>query len=209
MATGYTMDIHNGKPVTFEQFALKCSRAMGAAIMQRDESLDAEIRMRELDEYYVIGVTEARTALEAALARTDTEWADMQATEIAEASKVRDEYIRDTDALYARYRDMQEQVEAWEPPTDDHMGLKKFMLDQFEESIRFDVGRPGEKRYIPHVPEEVPVYVYKARHLTVLAQRQAEVMKRLSDECDRVRSQNEWVTALRDSLAQHGKDDHE
>lgn len=204
MPSGYTQDIYDGKPITFEQFALRCSRGMGAAIMQRDEAIDVEIRMREVSDHEVERVKTARAELEAALERTDEEWATAQSAEISAAVEYRDQYIRDTDALAMRYRDMLKQVEAWEPPTEDHMGLKRFMFDQLGDSIKFDVGGPGVERYTPAVPEELPVYMYKARQIADLAKRQADATQRLAEEYDRVKSQNEWVSKLRSSLAEHG-----
>lgn len=37
MPTGYTADIKDG--ITFRDFALRCARAFGATIMQRDEDI--------------------------------------------------------------------------------------------------------------------------------------------------------------------------
>ena len=37
MPTGYTLDLYNGKDITFEEFVLKCARAFGALIDMRDE----------------------------------------------------------------------------------------------------------------------------------------------------------------------------
>ena len=204
MPTGYTQDIYEGNPITFEQFVLKCSRAMGAAIMQRDESPDAEIRMREVPDYEIERVKKARAELEAALARTDDEWAAMRDAEIAEASAYQVKYVADRTELAKRYREMQKHVREWTPPTVEHEGLKEFMLDQLGESYNFDVGHPNRKPYTPEIPDEVPVYMYKARQIAKLSKHQADATLRLADEYERVRSQNEWVRALRDSLITGG-----
>lgn len=41
---------------------------------------------------------------------------------------------------------MLDQVQLWQPPTDDHMGLKEFMIQQIEESIKFDCASYAEDR---------------------------------------------------------------
>ncbi|MGK0740467.1 hypothetical protein ACSHWG_01060 [Leucobacter sp. Z1108] len=195
MPTGYTNDIHDGKPVTFEQFALKCSRAMGAAIMQRDESPDVEIRMRELDGYYAEQVEKASIELNEALARSGEEWARIQSAEIAEAARYHEEYVAKRKAVAGRYYDMLEHVRMWEPPTNEHDGLKDFMIEQLKESIKFDCGD-----YTPEVPETLPLGHYITKKLNEAAKWLARALEEKFKEEERVRSQNAWVTALRDSL---------
>ena len=195
MATGYTMDIHDGKPVTFDQFALKCSRALGAAIMQRDESPDVEIRMCELDDYYATNVEKAQAKLDDASALSDAEWLSLQADELEEAKKFSEEYIAERDAVRSRYTQMLEQVEGWVPPTGEHEGLKKFMIEQLQDSIKWDCGD-----YTPHVPEALPVHEYRAKKIESLAKSLGYAAESLAKEKALVASQNAWVTALRDSL---------
>lgn len=74
MPTGYTEPLYAGTPITFPEFALRCARAMGVAIMQRDESIDVPIRAREVEPYYAERVTQTEEALTVALARTIAEW---------------------------------------------------------------------------------------------------------------------------------------
>ena len=47
MPTGYTEDIYNGKDVTFKDFALKCARAFGACVHQRDDDANDPPKLRE------------------------------------------------------------------------------------------------------------------------------------------------------------------
>jgi len=43
MPTGYTLDLYDGKNITFKEFVMKCAGAFGALISMKDESLDAPI----------------------------------------------------------------------------------------------------------------------------------------------------------------------
>lgn len=195
MPTGYTAPLHDGDPITFNQFVLRCSRAMGAAIMQRDESLDVDIVLREVGDYTLNSVDKSGTALGEAWARTDEEWAALQATAIAEADKYRVDYLAKREAISERYEEMLAAVREWEPPTPDHSELKKFMVEQLEESIRFDVGD-----WIPDIPEELPVVEYREREVGRLARALERDTQLLAKERERVRGQNAWVVALYDSL---------
>jgi hypothetical protein len=200
MPSGYTAPIYEGKEITFAEFVLRCSRAMGAAILQRDESPDVEIREMVVADYQEQRVHDAMDELLEAEGRSDDEWAASQDEEIADAIRYRDEYLQQKRELRARYREMAEQVRAWEPPSEEHDGLKRFMLEQLEESERFDCGSLTG-HYEPPVPERVEVAQYRARHLAELSKRVADARQQLVDEQNRVRSQNEWVRQLRTSLA--------
>lgn len=76
MPTGYTYPLVEGKE-TPEEFMLKSLRGMGVAIMQRDESIDAPLERRKVDDYYVESVEKAEKKLEEALNRTDEEWKNL------------------------------------------------------------------------------------------------------------------------------------
>lgn len=194
MPSGYTSDIHDNKPVTFEQFALNCARGMGAAIHQRDDGA-GEITERKLDSWYVKNVSKSRGVLIEMEERSMDEWAALQDAEIREAQTYRDNYVLERDALRGRYESMLEAVNAWEPPTTEHQGLKDFMREQLEGSAHFDCGPCA-----PSVPEVVSVEVYKARQIAAQRDRLARELESLEKEQERVRSQNEWVRALRESL---------
>ena len=52
MPTGYTIDIYNGKKVTFKDFALNCARAFGACVMQRDDPADEKPKIMPEESYH-------------------------------------------------------------------------------------------------------------------------------------------------------------
>lgn len=195
MPSGYTAPLHDGEDISLEQFVLRCSRAMGAAIMQRDESPDVEIRMREVGEHYLGYVEKSGAELAEAWERSDDEWAALQATAIAEAETSREEYLAKREGIAERYTAMLAAVHRWEPPTSEHYGLKDFMVKQIEESLQFDVSD-----WTPPVPAELPVSEYRERELHRLAKSLERDTQQLQEERERVRSQNAWVLALRESL---------
>jgi hypothetical protein len=196
MPTGYTSDIYEGKAVTFKDFALKCARAMGAGITQRDEPGDNEIHFQEIDDFYYKKVQNAKADLSRALSRSVDYWEEQQRREIAEAIKYRDDYLENQDNLRSRYDHMLNEVRNWVPPTSEHDGLKKFMIEQLESSIEFDTGGS----YTPSVPEEKDVATYADEKIAVFAKSLQYAVESLTKQEDLARSQRAWVTALRDSL---------
>lgn len=200
MATGYTQPLKDGQDLTFAQFVLRCSRAMGAAIAQRDESIEVEIRLLTVQDYYRDRVAAARAAVEAAHLRTAEEWLALQDAEIDQATAYREKYLADVAATAERYMSMLRAVRNWQPPTEAHEGLKKFMIEQLTESLKFDCGWPSGDRWAPEVPVHVGAAEYEAQVLARLTKDLNYASEALAKEHERVRSQNEWVTALRDSL---------
>jgi len=200
MPTGYTAPLHDGQDLTFAQFVLRCSRAMGAAIMQRDESIDVEIQLRTVDDHYQANIDKARAELDTAESRSQDEWLALQEKEIVEATAAREKTIAETAAMRQRYLGMLRAVEQWTPPTGEHFGLKRFMVEQLQESLRFDCGWPINNGWAPDVPVRVDAAEYKARGISRLTKGLNYATEALTEEYARVRGQNAWVKALRDSL---------
>jgi len=195
MPTGYTYEVKDGNVTEFREFALRCARAMGAGVTQRDEDSGSQIKLRKVDEYYLDRVEVCSEDIETAERQGDDYWAKLQEESIAKATAYRQEYVAERDRTRSRYESMLEQARSWEPPTEEHRGLKDFMIQQLEDSIEFDCGS-----YEPSVPEALPVSEYRKQELGRMSEELSSALKRLAEETERVRSQNEWVLALRDSL---------
>lgn len=132
MPTGYTVVIEEKSDLTLREFALRCARAMGACVMQRDDAMGVLPEAPEPDDYY----EKSRRTAEAKLVElrglsTEGKRALWQADceRIAKANLERVAKASETRRRYARMRTL---VEAWKPPTRDHVGLRHFMLDQID-----------------------------------------------------------------------------
>lgn len=131
MPTGYTAQFLDDPKMTFEQWALKCTRAMGVLIHMRDASFDAPIpTVIEPSSYYreeleraegevrrfeVMTIEEAGALVEAERAAYEQRAAESEERQLMEI---------------ARHEEMKAKVEAWTPPTPEHEGIKRFMLEQ-------------------------------------------------------------------------------
>mgnify|MGYP003442462256 CR=1 FL=1 len=194
MPTGYTADLHAGEPQTFPQFALACARNFGALILMRDDPPDAEIPDRfEPSTYYAEALEEAKARYDQLQAMT-VEQADQAAAEAhAEAFKSWADSKAKAEAVVARYQAMRAEVEAWEPPTAEHQGLKEFMLSQLDESIRFD-GSTWDQPTAKTGAEWLQAEKDRAyKNIGRYAEEQAK-------EIARAEQRTAWVRALRASL---------
>lgn len=196
MPTGYTAKLCDGKKQTFAEFALTCARAFGALVTMRDEGLEVPIPKKfEPSPYHSeqiakaherLGIAERMSAAEAEkAARVEYEVA------LADYTKARQE----NDAKRGRLRAMRHEAEEWAPPTPDHAGLKKFMLEQLDTTIKFDCNDDYPTRPVLKTGEEKRrSEVEKA--LADIAYHDAELAK----ERQRCAERTEWVRALRASL---------
>lgn len=198
MPTGYTAMI--GEGADFKQFVWSCARGMGALIDMRDMPSDAPIPDRfEVSSYH----PERIAALEAELVELD-------ATDIVEFErKINEEYTievanaqerrRKNTELLTKYEAMLAKVEAWTPPTEDHKGFKAFMIQQIQSSIDFDCNSRYD--YSPKPPDSTPTNVqFAKRRQSILTEIDYHKTK-YREELERNEERNQWVKALRDSLA--------
>jgi hypothetical protein len=194
MPTGYTAGVSDGSISDFRTFALRCARNFGATIMQRDEPMDVPPKHREVSDYYAKSVEEARLRVNE-LASMTVEDAEIAAQAEYEKSLANDaRYDANRQATKARYSVMLSEVQAWEPPTVEHIALKTFMVKQLTESIDFDCTSYPSKR----IRYKADVWLREQK--TNAAQRLARAEQNLTEEIDRCKKANDWIDALYASL---------
>lgn len=197
MPTGYTAALYEGKPQTFEEFVMGCSRAMGALVMMREEPSDAPIPEEfKPSPYYARAVVKAQDDLDEATARSLDDWKRWEAKRVRDDERMRQESRDKALATRSRYEEMLAEVEAWTPPTDDHTGFKEFMADQLRESIKFDC-TPLD--WPPEKPKRTAEQA-RSDEVARLRQRLTSEQKNRDEEYERAAGRTEWVRALRDSL---------
>jgi hypothetical protein len=194
MATGYTAIIEKG--VTFRQFALGCARAFGALVTMRDDAPDVEIPEKfEPDDYNQKSLKEAVDELNRLNAMTDEQLSEAYSKQYNASLEGYNESLRKKTELKEKYESMLKEVEAWTPPTADHNGLKKFMAQQINESIKWDCD------YEPTPPKMLtPREWYHERRDYLLRQIEYHDSEH-QKEIERVEARNKWIEQLRQSLS--------
>lgn len=197
MPTGYTAMIADG--ATLEQFIWTCARAFGALVTMRDDPADAAIPEEFKPEPYhptQMGVARAKLEEIRTMRLSTGERMAKQAFEAETESH--EKRLREIRELRAKYEAMLVWVRDWEPPTPDHEGLKEFMIQQIESSIKFDCN-------VSYYTENPPVLLTGEQWMGKVAEEAQRSLayhrKEFEKEAERVSSRNAWVRALRDSLA--------
>ena len=192
MPTGYTSQIGDGQ--TFKDFVWTCARAFGALATMRDDPMDAKIPDAfPHSDHHNKGLATARARL-----------AELQRVEPVDSVRMAfDDYQKqwvewkrratESDKLRAQYAAMIQRVEAWAPPSTDHEGLRKFMIEQLRQSMVFDcydVKEPQGQSGDSWLKEEIR----KAEWSIDYHQKEGEKKE------ERTEARNTWLRLLRESV---------
>lgn len=196
MSTGFTYQVGEEESYSFEEFIWGCARAFGPLGHMRDDSSNAEIKPPEPSTYYHERLQEA-----------NKEYARLTTLTLEEASEELDrEYEKDQASLKLslernkvvrrRFQVMFDKVEAWNPPTPDHIKLKEFMIQQLKLELDSD-----HDYYSSHIgqPKETPqkwlrdAILYASEDLK-------RIVKHIEDEKENIRFSTEWIDHLKQSV---------
>ena len=194
MPTGYTYPVVEGKISDFPTFAMTCARAFGALVTMRDDPADAPIPEEfKPSDWNEKRLAESRAKLAEIQALTPEQAEAVAAAEYTAALASHEEYERKEQEAEQRLDAMLEKVNAWKPPTAEHVEMKNFMIEQIRISKRGDYrSKPPEKLGGRDWMREK---IEKLHH--DIGYHAAEHAK----EVARAAGRTEWIKALRASLA--------
>ena len=193
MPQGYTTDIYEGKNISFRDFALKCARAFGACIEQRDDDLNDKPKLVEKtnDNHSLRKINEAKLWKKPTKAEFDAY--------VKKQTAYCNKEIDEKNKLKASYLKMLDKAKAWTPPTEEHEGLKKFMIEQLTGSLDFDCSN----HYYEQELKKLQHYTYKEYVKDMSDSNKRDIAyytEQLKKENERVDNRNEWISALYKSL---------
>lgn len=137
MPSGYTEKLYKTDQ-SFEEFVWTCAHGMGALYHLRDESCKSKITFPEACSYYVEELPKTEKELKEFLSLSDEQLKTRLDYEHKNSVRERKESRKVQKARLARYSKMLKKVESWNPPTKDHEGLKRLLIEQLKDSIDFD-----------------------------------------------------------------------
>lgn len=193
MPTGYTHKIAEGQSP--REFLLGCALAFGACLHQRDEDGTHEPKPRIASTHHAEHAEKLRLELGELLLLTDEECEERARQEYEAEVERRRKRRQEARELRSRYEDALDYVRDWQPPTQEHHGLKKFAIDQLEQSLRYDCSidtRP--------LPERRTGKEWRDTKEIVLISEIRSALSSQADENRRTADANHWIEALFASL---------
>jgi len=199
MPTGYTSDIYSGKEVSGKEFLMQCARAFGACITLRDEPMDAEIPEEfKPNDYHLKQIQKAKDELKKYQQMNNEDIKSAIDKEHREKITYNKEQLKNYSNMKNRYLNTLSEVLVWQPPTDQHIGLKEFAVQQLKDSIKHDCDGI-EKYYSLDVKKETPEEYIK-RNIEKCLKDIDYHSKEHQKEIDRTNGRTQWVKDLRNSL---------
>jgi len=136
MPTGYTHEIEKG--IAFRDFVINCARAFGALVELRD-SPNAPIPTEfKPNDYHKRELESSKIKLAKTKKIILKEAKEFAKQDYDKAMTYYINSLNEKKSLEQKYLAMLENVKNWQPPTLDHNGLKKFMTEQIQESMKHD-----------------------------------------------------------------------
>lgn len=197
MPTSYTDQIKNG--IDFKTYALTCARAFGACMELRDEPNGGDIIPDVFlpNDYSLKGQKEALCEIQKLNSMTveDCEYNAYKDWLTNETRRIT--RLNTRRQLLKNYEAMLSKVNAWTPPTPDHIELQNFMRSQIIDSISFDCYECKA--------DETPTIKLSGKDWQY--QRYQKLIKDLKyheleyeQEVKRAKDKTAWIQALKSSL---------
>jgi len=192
MPTGYTADLYDGRATTAAEYLIGCARAFDYESGRNGKKLEPSTP----DTTHADGAILTHEARIAEVTAWSDDDADREAEKVyrAEMERVQEQRAK-YDAIQARYESVLADVEAWEPPTELHVGMKEFAVKQLRESLEFDCGTSWLKD-----PERKSGAVYRADEIASAAKSLSYYREDRAKAIKRTEERNAWVGALLESL---------
>jgi hypothetical protein len=198
MPTGYTSEIGTKDNLTFKEFTLKCARAFGACIHQRDDASDILPQKQKVDNYHISQLNAAIKKLKTFKKTSKKVLRQKMEKDFLKRNKELQVIIEKAHALQTKYELMLEKVNNWLPPTSDHDGLQKFMIEQIKESIKWDCSTPYQEEGLAR--EQEPFEEYYIDELKSLEKEIKYHEEKYNDDVERTNKANQWIEELYNSL---------
>lgn len=199
MPTGYTAGIIDGTTETFQDFAKQCMRAFGATIHMRDESMDKEYEPRTPSDYHTKALEKANEKLKQAEKLTDSEIIESRKANIAKNKAYYLKRIEETKKAKERLDLFLAKAKAFNPPTKDHEGIAKFMIEQIETTIDHD----GSTKYYDEELAKIDAQLSNINADKIRAEMIADAKRDIeyhtkehNAELKRCNDSNKWVSDL-------------
>lgn len=190
MATGYTQKIKEG--IGFREFVLDCARAFVYNA--------AELKEKKPNDFHKRGLQKAKEKLKEVQKISLTMAKEKTEKDYQRIKKCYKELNQEKKDLRVKYERMLKQVIDWQPPTSKHKHIKGFMIEQIESSIKFDCSYT-EDEPIKKTPEEWIESKIKSCQRNIKYHSEG-----WEEEQERIKSNNEWLRQLKDSLPNKGED---
>ena len=203
MPTGYTAGIIDGKVKTFQEFAKQCMRAMGACIHMRDESFDKPYEPRTPSSFYSDELKKYKEELENLKTFCDQDFVNNKRKDLQKDKEYHLESIKTAKKDAEILNDFISKANKYKPPTEEHQGIKKFMLQQLQITLE----QHGDTEYHDKALIDISLELENLECNKIRIELKESILKQIEyyqgeyrKELERCKNSNEWVEVFIKSL---------
>ena len=191
--TGYTEKIESGYIETGKEFLILCCRAFGFDMEHMSKEMPPAISP---DPYFKKRVESAEQDLEIALNMTLEEAKVLAEEEYKEMESLYKKSFDESIKTNQKYEEIREEILKWDPPTENHLRLKEFALEQIDRSIHslYSLYEDALKNGM-RSPSE-----YRLYHIKMCEERLARVKEMYEEHMESVNERNQWLTDFKNSF---------
>lgn len=200
MPSYYTVDIYEGKNVSFQDFALKCARQFGAFVHMNEEDPDSPLTRPTVSDYYKNSLRETENEFALFLKASREQREKMFEIEMEKELKHYKEKIEEEKELEEKYQNLLEQAKAYKPPTKEFNNYKDYMLNQLNQAIKFDCS--NEQWYLAQIAsvEAETFDIWEQEKMDLYNSKITYYKESYKKEMNSVSKKNQWIDLLYESL---------
>lgn len=200
MPSYYTVDIYEGKNVSFQDFALKCARQFGAFVHMNEEDPDSPLTRPTVSDYYKNSLRETENEFALFLKASREQREKMFEIEMEKELKHYKEKIEEEKELKEKYQNLLEQAKAYKPPTKEFNNYKDYMLNQLNQAIKFDCS--NEQWYLAQIAsvEAETFDIWEQEKMDLYNSKITYYKESYKKEMNSVSKKNQWIDLLYESL---------
>lgn len=165
--------------------------------------MDAEYKPQEPSGYHKEKISDIEKKIEEVKQLSSDEIEQRKKQELQQEVKRYNEQIKKSKKVHKRLNRMLEDVEEWEPPTDNHNRFKEFMIEQIEKTIVFDIMTDFYERELEKCESKITDIVggfYRKKRLESLNEDLKYHKREYKKDVERCESSNEWIAELMKAL---------
>lgn len=204
MPTGYTAGIIDGDIKTFEEYAKQCMRAFGATIHMRDESMNSEYEPRIPSSYYTDRIVELQKELDDLKNTSDEKLLENIKSKYAEQKEYLAKKVLEKEKTRTLLYKFLNTAINYNPPTEEHVGIKRFMIEQLEMTISSDCDTEyelTELKELKSLTNNIDVAQTREELTSSINESLEYYQKEFNKELKRCTDSNLWVEHFLQSLA--------
>lgn len=195
MASGHTYKIAQG--MTFKEFALECARSFLVECKEEGGSylIPDEI---PVPTYHLDSIRDVEDKLKLVNSMALPEATEKARLEYEKDKLENQRNIQERKDLEKKYRDMLAKVQKWTPPSEEHINIKKFMIEQIEQSIKWDCST--DYYYTQKNVKQLTGEAYIQKEREVALDKLEYHQKKYTKDVEMTNQRNRWVKLLKESL---------